>query len=127
MIEEIIKNIALGAFYGTQAALFGYMKDENLPLSWTAVFTKKFWETFSPVKAFKTIVLGAFMGAFGTFSILNTENKWLDPTETLIIYNFAYSAIVMGVDQFIKFVVRRTPIVRAWNYLKAKWNSLPLQ
>ena len=121
MYEEIIKNILLGTFYGGQAALFGYLKSNELPQSWTIILTKKFWATFEPVKVFKTVVLGAFMGAFGVFSTLNIQNQWLDPTETLIVYNFAYSALVMGVDQFIKFVVRRTPIVRAWNWFKAKF------
>jgi len=121
MYEEIIKGILLGTFYGGQAALFGYLKSSDLPVSWTIILTKKFWETFEPIKAFKTIVLGGLMGAFGAFSVLNIENKWLTPEETFVVYNFAYSALVMGIDQFVKFVVRRTPIVRAWNWLKAKF------
>jgi len=28
--------------------------------------------------------------------------------------------IVYGVDAFVKLIVRRTPLVKAWNWLKSK-------
>jgi hypothetical protein len=116
---EILKNIALGAFYGFQAAIFGYLKDENLPKSWSIVFTKAFWTKFSPVKAIKTIIIGAGLGAFG---VVKTEYN-LD----IVTINFFNTIIVTGTDQLVKLIVRRTPIVKVWNAIKAKFLKLPVQ
>lgn len=119
MFEETIKGICLGAFYGAQAALFGYLKDEDLPKSWSIVFTRKFWEGFSPVKAIKTVAIGCGLGAFG---IVKTEYN-LDP----VTINFFNDVIVIGVDQLVKLIVRRTPIVRFWNAIKENVFKLPVQ
>jgi len=121
MYEDIIKGIALGAFYGAQAALIGYLKSDELEQSWRVVLTKKFWESFEPTKAIKTIVVGAAMGGFTQGQIYGIIPA--DP----IVSNFGYDIIVMGVDQFVKFIVRRTPLVRLWNALKEKVLKLPVQ
>lgn len=113
-------GILRGAFYGAQAALFGYMKSNELPSSWTVIFRRKFWESFDPVKALWTVSLGALMGAFTRGMTFVPAGTFADPTEEVIFVNFASTAIVMGVDQFMKFIVRRTPLVRMWNALKAK-------
>jgi hypothetical protein len=120
MYVEILKDIALGAFYGAQAALFGYLKSEDLPVSWTAIFKREFWAKFDPVKALKTVVLGGVLGAFTKGMTFVPAGTFADPTEEAVFFNFANTAIVMGVDQFMKFVVRRTPLIRMWNALKAK-------
>jgi len=121
MYEEIIKGILYGAFYGGQAALFGYLKSEDLPLSWKVVFTKDFWAAFDPIKALKTVFLGMAMGALTQGQIYG-----LIPTDP-IIGNFANDVIVIGVDQLMKLIVRRTPLVRVWNALKEKAGKTPLQ
>lgn len=121
MYEEIIKGILYGAFYGGQAALFGYLKSEDLPLSWKVVFTKDFWAAFDPTKALKTVFLGMAMGALTQGQIYG-----LIPTDP-IIGNFANDVIVIGVDQLMKLIVRRTPLVRVWNALKEKAGKTPLQ
>jgi hypothetical protein len=127
MYETIIVEILKGAFYGGQAALFGYMKSEELEKSWTVILTRKFWEKFDLVKALKTVILGGILGAFTRGFTFIPEGTFPDPTSELIFLNFANTAIVMGVDQFIKLIVRRTPIVRVWNWLKEKAGFAPLQ
>ena len=121
MYEIMIKGILYGAFYGGQAALFGYLKSEDLPLSWKAVLTKDFWAAFDPVKALKTIFLGMAMGGLSQGTIYG-----LIPTDP-ITQNFANDTIVIGVDQLIKLIVRRTPLVKLWNALKKKAGLTPLQ
>jgi len=125
--QAILLQIGVGIFYGIQAAFFGYMKDSGLPVSWTAILTKKFWENFDPIKALKTILLGGVLGGLGAFNTLNLQAGWLDPVEAALVYNFAYAALTMGIDQFVKFVVRRTPLIRVWNWLKAQFGILPVQ
>jgi len=126
LVEEILKGILLGAFYGAQAALYGYLKSEELPISWSVIFTKKFWEKFSPEKALKTILLGMVFGAFTQGMQFLPPEMLADPG-TMIFINFMNTAIIMGVDQLMKLIVRRTPLVKAWNWLKEKAGILPMQ
>jgi hypothetical protein len=126
MYEEIIRGILLGAFYGGQAALYGYLASEELPVSWKAILTTKFWTTFSWTKASKTVLLGITLGAISSgYGFIRPED-WaiftnytgLPQISLPLLLNFANTAVVMGADKFIKFIVRRTPLVRAWNWLK---------
>jgi hypothetical protein len=120
IVVDVLKNVGLGMFYGGQAALFGYMKDNDLPLSWTAVLTKDFWAKFDPIKSLKTVLLGALLGGVTQgMSVIPVD--LVDPVERIVVMNFANTAIIMGIDQFVKFVVRRTPLVRAWNWLKTQF------
>ena len=127
MFEDIIKGIAIGAFYGGQAALFGYMKSNELPTSWTVIFRRKFWTSFDPIKAIKTVTIGSVLGGFTRGMSFVPAGTFADPTEEMVFVNFANTAIVMGVDQFIKFIVRRTPLVKLWNTLRGKDEQAPLQ
>jgi len=128
MYEEILKGIAIGTFYGAQAALLGYLKDENLPLSWKIILSKKFWESFSWSKALKTVALGAVMGAISQGYGFIQPNQWAWFTEYTgipqvslpVIMNFANTAVVMGTDQFLKFIARRTPLDKIWNSIKVR-------
>jgi hypothetical protein len=126
MYEEILKGIGLGAFYGAQAGLYGYLASEELPISWRVLLTRKFWETFSWTKFGKTVLLGAIVGAVSTGYLNITPDMWTRFTDYTgmpqiplsLILNFANTAVIMGVDKLAKFVVRRTPLVKAWNGLK---------
>jgi hypothetical protein len=128
MYENILKGIALGTFYGAQTALLGYLKDEDLPASWKVILSKKFWTCFSWTKALKTVLLGAVMGAISQgYGFIQpyqlawfTEYTGIPQVSLPVIMNFANTAVVMGADQFSKFVVRRTPLGKAWDALKAK-------
>jgi len=134
MTNPIIIGIVQGAIFGGEAALFGYMKDENLSLSWKVVLTKQFWEKFSWSKAFKTVLLGVTLGAIARgYGFIKPEQwTWFTDITGLpqislpLIMNFANTAVVMGADQFSKFIVRRTPLVRLWNGLKDRVLSLLL-
>jgi hypothetical protein len=126
IFEDTIKGIALGAFYGAQAALFGYLASEELPLSWKVILSKKFWETFSWTKALKTVALGATLGAISQgygfvrpqdWSVF-TEYTGLPQIPLSLLLNFANTAVVLGVDKLSKFVFRRTPLITAWNKFK---------
>ena len=126
MYEEIIKGILMGGFYGGQAALYGYLASEELPVSWQAILTRKFWESFSWTKASKTVLLGVMMGILSQGYLFIKPEYWATFTEYTglpqiplsLILNFANTAVVMGVDKLAKFVVRRTPLVKAWDGLK---------
>jgi len=126
MYEEILKGIAIGAFYGGQAAFYGYLASEELPISWKALLTKEFWQKFSWSKAFKTVLLGIVMGAISHGYGFITPEQWqwfydftgINQIPLIVILNFANTAVVLGADKFIKFVVRRTPLVRIWNGIK---------
>lgn len=118
----------LGAFYGGQAALFNYMSSEDLPLSWKAILTRKFWETFSVTKASKTILVGVAVGAISVgYGLVRPEN-WdiftnytgLPQIPLKLIVNFATTGVILGVDRLAKFIVRRTPLVRLWNDFKER-------
>lgn len=114
-MKEALLVALKGAATGGLAALIGYMKQEELGISWKVVFTKKFWNTFDPIKALKTVIIGMIVGAISvTFGY--TYNDLVDfGVMTLIVY---------GVDALTKLIVRRTPIVRAWNWLKEKATSV---
>jgi len=126
MFEETIKGIVLGAFYGAQAGLYGYLASEELPVSWKAILTRKFWESFSWTKFGKTVILGAVVGAITTGYFKITPDMWGQFTDYTgipqiplsVILNFTNTAVIMGVDKLAKFIVRRTPLVKAWDALK---------
>jgi hypothetical protein len=124
-IVSILVQILLGMFYGAQASLYGYMSSDDLAKSWTVILTKKFWESFDPVKALKTVILGALMGGLQVFTILNIVP--MDVVEKALLVNFVSSIFVLGTQKFINLVVRRTPLVKIWNLLKEKMGLLPLQ
>ena len=128
MYEEILKGLLLGTFYGAQAGLYGYLASEELPISWKVILTRKFWETFSWTKFGKTVLLGAIMGLVTTGYFKISPNMWGQFTEYTgipqiplsVILNFANTAVIMGVDKLAKLIVRRTPLAKAWNGLKAR-------
>lgn len=126
MWQDIIRGILIGAFYGGQAALYGYLASEDLPVSWRAIFTKAFWEKFSWTKAGKTIFLGIIIGAISQGYNFIDPHSWELFTEATglpqiplgVVLNFAYTAAILGFDKFTKFIVRRTPLVKAWDKFK---------
>ena len=128
MYEEILKGIALGAFYGGQASLYQYMSDENLPISWQALLTRKFWEGFNWTKFSKTVLLGAVFGAVTTAYFNVTPDMWVKFTYDTglpqiplsLVLNFANTGVVLIIDRLAKLIVRRTPLAKAWDALKAK-------
>jgi len=128
MIADILKGIGLGAFYGAQASLYAYISSEDLPVSWKALMTKKFWETFSWTKFGKTVLLGAIVGATTTAYFNVTPDMWIQFTEYTglpqvplsLILNFANTGVIIAIDRLTKLVVRRTPLVKAWDALKAR-------
>lgn len=126
LVVDILRGILTGAFYGAQAALFGYLKSEDLGNSWGVLFKKDFWLKFKPGKAAKTVLVGAILGGF-------TSGKVFLPADItgsldfLVFANFFNDVVVIGVDQLIKLIVRRTPIVRLWNAFKEKVLGWPLQ
>jgi hypothetical protein len=115
---SIFMNILMGLFFGAQASLIGYMASNDLPQSWTVIFTKKFWSCFEPVKALKTVLLGGIMGAIGVVVSLNLMSS----AESIIIVDVLSTITILGVDKLVKFIVRRTPIVTAWNWIKEKFS-----
>lgn len=120
LILKILLDLALGAITGAETALLGYMKGEDLEAGFRAIFTKKFWENFSPPKALKTVLLGAVIGAF-------TAGKTYLPTdniEVLAFTNFLNIALILGVENFVKFVMRRTPLMKGWDWFKQKFLQL---
>lgn len=116
--------IATGAFYGAEAALFNFLKSEDLPISWKALFSKDFWTKFDVVKALKTVLIGMLLGAFTQGRIYMPqviEALGFSPSDPTFIAIMATvpSLIVYGVDALVKLVVRRTPLMRVWNGIKA--------
>jgi hypothetical protein len=112
---EIVKAFLQALASGGIAGLLGYMKQENLPLSWKAIFTKEFWSHFEPTKAIKTILVSAIVYgvAFAT-----------GMTPTTIEGLGVMTTIVYAVDALVKVIVRRTPLVRLWNAVKAKFQEI---
>lgn len=125
IVKEILVGLGYGAFYGAQAALMGYMKSEDLPQSWSVILTKKFWENFDPIKALKTVTIGALLGAFSRGKIYIPLDA--SSVEMATLTNFVNDIIILGVDQLVKLIVRRTPLVRIWNGFKEKVLKLPLK
>jgi len=110
-MKEFLLVLGKGALTGGVAALIGYMKERDLGLSWKVVLTRDFWERFDPVVALKTVLIGMIVGAFISKGV--TQDVLADfGLMTLITY---------GVDGLVKLIVRRTPIVRAWNWLMEKF------
>lgn len=96
---------------GGLAGLLGYMKMEELGDSWKVIFTRKFWTTFKPIKALKTILI-----SMAVYAIAYKYGVTVSTLEEIGIMTL----IVYGVDALVKFIVRRTPLIRAWNWLKDK-------
>lgn len=123
MLEElqplvpIAVDILKYAAYGGLVALGGYLKSENLPNGWKIVFTKEFWNKFSPTKALKTVMVGIFLGAF-TRGQIYLPIEITQSADFLAVSLFTNAVIVLGVETLIKIIVRRTPLMRAWNGLK---------
>lgn len=115
-----IMDILFGIFFGAQAALLGYLASNDLPKSWTVIFTRSFWTCFSPLKASKTIILGAIMGALGVFTAANV----ISGEEGIVIMNFASVVVILGIQKLADLIVRRTPLSTAWEKLKAFMLSL---
>lgn len=113
---EVLKTIILAFLQalasGGLAGLLGYMKQEELGTSWRVVLTRKFWEKFNLTKAIKTILIS--MVVYGVAYYYNVA-----PTDVFAEIG-VMTLVVYGVDAFIKFIVRRTPLVKAWNWLKEK-------
>lgn len=126
MYEEIIKGILFGAFYGFQASLIGYLKSEELDQSWSVIFKREFWEKFSPTKALKTVLIGTIIGGFTTGKAY-LPIEFTSSADWIIFANFFNDVVILGVDQLVKFIVRRTPLVKAWDWLKEKAGILPLR
>jgi len=108
-IQAIVLPFLQAMLSGGLAGLMGYMKQEELGTSWKVIFTRKFWEKFEPTKAVKTIIVSAVVYtialAFGWVPSTIEEVGIM----TLVVY---------GVDALMKFIVRRTPLVKVWNWLK---------
>lgn len=114
MDAETIKTVLLPFLQalasGGLAGLMGYMKMEELGTSWRVIFTKPFWEKFKVTKAIKTIIISVIVyGIAYYYGVAPTDVFAEIGVMTLIVY---------GVDALVKFIVRRTPLVRAWNRLK---------
>ena len=112
MIEitvEMLKAFLQALMSGGLAGLMGYMKQEELGDSWKVIFTKKFWEKFNPVKASKTIIISVIV--YGVIYVFGGTPTTLEEIGVMTL-------VVYGVDALMKLIVRRTPIVRAWNWLK---------
>jgi len=116
---ESLKAIALpilkAIMSGGLAGLMGYMKQEELGTSWKVIFTKKFWEKFEPTKALKTIIIS--MVVYGIAEAFKVSPKTLEEIGVMTL-------VVYGVDALVKLIVRRTPLVRAWNWLKEQAKSI---
>lgn len=116
MIEKIYA-IAIGALYGGEAALIGYLKSEDLPNGWKALLTKEFWATFDLPKAMKTVIFGAVLGAFIDFTEILPESWKSDPSYPAYVA-FVPSLIVLAAETVVKAIMRRTPLMRVWNGVK---------
>ena len=126
LLVEILKGVGVGIFYGGQASLFGYLKSEDLGQSWSIVLKREFWQKFKPGKAFKTVLVGAMLGGF-TGGKVFLPSGITNSLDFIVFANFFNDVVVIGVDQLLKLVVRRTPIVRLWNAFKTKVLGTPLQ
>lgn len=116
-LVPIVVDILKYAYFGAQAALLGYLKSEDLDGGIKALFTKAFWSRFKPVKALKTVIVGALLGAFTRGAIylpisITSSADWIAFS---VLFN---SAIVLGVEALLKALVRRTPLMRIWNGIR---------
>lgn len=119
----VLKDIGIGAYYGALAALMGYLKSEDLPVSWKAILSKDFWSKFEVSKALKTVLIGLLLGAFTQGKIFMPqvmESLGFNPSDPtfLVVMATIPSLIVYAADQLVKLVVRRTPLVKLWDKLK---------
>jgi hypothetical protein len=113
---ETLKLIVSILVTGGLAGLVGYMKQNDLPLSWKAIFSKKFWASFEPTMAFKTIVVAAVVN-------LVAYAMGLEPDVFVVQETGIMTVIVYFADALVKVIVRRTPLVRFWNWLKDKFDK----
>jgi hypothetical protein len=110
-IKAIVLPFLQALASGGLAGLMGYMKQEELGTSWKVIFTRKFWERFEPTKALKTVLVSMI-----TYGVAYTFG-WIPSTVEEV---GIMTLIVYGVDALVKFIVRRTPISKAWNWLKTQ-------
>jgi len=115
----VLLDILKYALFGAEASLVGYLKSENLPNGWKAIFTKEFWTCFSLPKALKTVILGAVLGAF-TRGQIYLPIETLSSPDYIAFANFFNLAVVFGTENLIKLVMRRTPLMKGWDYIKEK-------
>ena len=106
---EMVKALLQAIMSGGMAGLMGYMKMEELGDSWKVIFTRKFWEKFEPTKALKTVIIS--MIVYGIAYAFGGTPTTLEEIGVMTL-------VVYGVDALMKVIVRRTPIVRVWNWLK---------
>lgn len=125
-IATFLMSLAMGAFYGLQASLIGYLAQGNMPLSWSVIFDKKFWVYFEPVKAIKTVILGMVMGVLGVFATVQLPQSFLDvvgptfPAAIPLFLDLAYTGAILGTNKLMQLIIRRTPIITAYNKFKEK-------
>lgn len=112
MLETIMMLLQILAA-GALAGLIGYMKQESLPPSWKAVFSKEFWEKFDPVKALKTVFISLIIAL-----IAYVFNMDIVTATIQLEYIGLMTAITIFADQAVKVIVRRTPLVKVWNWVK---------
>jgi hypothetical protein len=119
MFEDILVDVAKGAFYGAEASLIGYLKSEDLPEGWKALLTKDFWSRFDVAKALKTVLIGAIMGAFTKGTLFLPESITSSP-DFVAVTLFVPSLIVLAAETVVKVIFRRTPLMRVWDGIKTK-------
>ena len=128
MYEQYLQGIALGALYGLEAGVVNYMSGEDLPVSWSSILTIKFWSSLSITKLVKTMLIGMVVGAVTNGYGFISPAEWQQFTQQTgipqiplpLIINFLSTVVVSGVDRMVKTIVRRTPLVHAWNGLKTR-------
>jgi len=113
----IATDILKYALYGAEASLLGYLKSEELPDGWKALFTKEFWSSFDLPKAMKTVFVAFFLGIItrGTFYV---PAEITQSPDFVALSLFLPSMIVLGVETLLKILFRRTPLMAAWNDIK---------
>lgn len=111
-IKAVVLPFLQALASGGLAGLLGYMKMEELGTGWKVIFTKKFWEVFKPTKAIKTILVS--MIVYGIAYYFGWTPEFVEGLTIMTL-------IVYGVDALVKFIVRRTPLVKVWNWLKTKF------
>jgi len=127
-IYPILESMAYGAFYGAQASIYQYMASEDLPVSWSAIISKKFWENFNWYKFAKFVLVGSIVGAVTVGYGLVKPDQWafftaltgLPQIPISLIFNLINVGVVMILDRVMKLIVRRTPLATAWDAFKLK-------
>jgi hypothetical protein len=128
LLEQYAQGIALGALYGLEAGIVGYMSGEDLPVSWSSILTTKFWASLSLTKLAKTVLVGMVVGAITNGYGFVSTSEWQQFTQQTgipqiplpLIINFVSTMVVSGVDRMAKFIIRRSPIMHGWNGIKSR-------